>query len=55
MSRPEPEGRGACRADERKMLLSQKKLSDFFRESPLFGAELDLTRDRSPLRDDVAL
>jgi prevent-host-death family protein len=28
----------------RKMLLNQKKLSDFFRESPLAGIELDLTR-----------
>jgi prevent-host-death family protein len=35
----------------RKMLLQQKKLSDFFRESPLVGVELDLTRDRSHARD----
>ncbi len=32
-------------ADYRKLLLSQKKLSDFFRESPLVGVELDLTRN----------
>jgi prevent-host-death family protein len=29
----------------RKMMLSQKKLSEFFRGSPLAEAELDLTRD----------
>jgi prevent-host-death family protein len=39
----------------REMLLSRKKLSDFFRESPLAGADLDLTRDRSPLRQAVDL
>lgn len=42
-------------ADYRRLLLSQKKLSDFFRESPLVGVELDLTRDSSPARTDVAL
>jgi antitoxin Phd len=42
-------------ADYRKMLLNQKKLSEFFRESPLVGVDLDLTRDSSPARDDVAL
>ena len=41
--------------DYRKMLLNQKKLSDFFRESPLAEVELDLTRDSSPIREDVAL
>lgn len=40
--------------DYRKMVASQKKLSQFFRESPLVGADLDLTRDTSPIRD-VAL
>ena len=39
----------------REMLLSRKKLSDFFRESPLAGADLDLTRDKSPLRQAVDL
>src|SRR5690349_7858321 len=39
----------------RKMLLNQKKLSDFFRESPLAAVDLDLTRDKSGLRDDIAL
>lgn len=35
----------------RKMLLGQKALSQFFRESPLSGLDLDLTRDDSPARD----
>jgi antitoxin Phd len=42
-------------ADYRKMLLNQKKLSDFFRESPLVGIDLDLSRDKSPARDDISL
>ena len=41
--------------DYRKLLLSQQKLSDFFRESPLAGVELDLQRDKSAIRDDIAL
>jgi prevent-host-death family protein len=39
----------------RKLVLHQQKLSDFFRESPLTGVELDLTRDTSPAREDLAL
>jgi len=42
-------------ADYRRLLLSQKKLSEFFRESPLAGVELDLTRDPSPVRTGLAL
>ena len=42
-------------ADYRNLLSSQQKLSEFFRESPLAGLELDLTRDVSPARDDVVL
>lgn len=42
-------------ADYRKLLLNQQKLSDFFRESPLVGVELDLARDMSPNREDVIL
>jgi antitoxin Phd len=42
-------------ADYCKMLLNQKKLSDFFRESPLVGIDLDLSRDQSPARDDISL
>ena len=37
--------------DYRKMVAGQKKLSQFFRESPLVGVDLDLTRDTSPIRD----
>jgi len=39
----------------RKMVLSQKKLSEFFQDSPLAGVELDLERDKSSLRDDIEL
>ncbi len=38
-------------ADYRKMLLGRKRLSQFFRESPLVGLDIDLTRDPSPQRD----
>ncbi len=41
--------------DYRQLCLQQKKLSTFFRESPLVGLELDLTRDSSSLRDDITL
>jgi prevent-host-death family protein len=39
----------------RKALLNQKKLSEFFRESPLAKSDLDLRRDKSELRRDVSL
>lgn len=39
----------------RQMMASQKKLSDFFRESPLAEVDLDLTRDKGDARDDIAL
>ncbi len=39
----------------RRVMLSQKKLSDFFRESPLAEVDLDLRRDRSGLRKGTAL
>lgn len=39
----------------RKLLLTQNKLSDFFRESPLNGVALDLRRDKSSWRNDAAL
>jgi antitoxin Phd len=39
----------------RKMTASQKKLSTFFRESPLVGVDLDLRRDTSEMREDIAL
>lgn len=41
--------------DYRKMLLGRKRLSEFFRESPLAGLDLDLSRGTSPARDDVNL
>ena len=37
----------------RKMIASRKKLSDFFRESPLGDADLDLDRDTSGLREEI--
>lgn len=39
----------------RRIMASQEKLSDFFQNSPLAGTELELTRDRSPGRQDAAL
>ena len=42
-------------ADYRKMVAKQEKLTAFFRESPLVGADLDLVRDTSGWRADPAL
>lgn len=42
-------------AEYRQMLLNQKSLSTFFKESPLAGVEIDLTRDASGLRRDPVL
>jgi prevent-host-death family protein len=42
-------------AQYRKVMLNQKKLSDFFRESPLAKVDLDLMRDKSGVRPDIAL
>ena len=42
-------------ADYQRLQLGQGKISDFFRQSPLVEADLDLSRDPSPLRDDVNL
>ena len=39
----------------RKMILHQKPISVFFQESPLAEETLDLSRDRSGLRPDIAL
>jgi antitoxin Phd len=36
----------------RQLKTSKEKLSDFFRQSPLADIELDLTRDKSPVRDE---
>jgi antitoxin Phd len=42
-------------AEYRKMTSSRKKISHFFRESPLVGADLDLSRDKGGTREDVCL
>jgi len=42
-------------AEYRKVMLNKTKLSDFFRESPLAQADLDLRRDKSGLRADISL
>jgi prevent-host-death family protein len=42
-------------AEYRTLILNRKKLSTFFRESPLVDAELDLTRDNSRPRDTLGL
>ena len=39
----------------KKMAASEEKLSDFFSNSPLAGEELDLSRDRSAIRDEMKL
>ena len=42
-------------AEYRKLLASQKKLSEFFRQSPLADVDIDLDRDGSGVRPDIAL
>ncbi|MEW6350862.1 MAG: type II toxin-antitoxin system Phd/YefM family antitoxin [Thermodesulfobacteriota bacterium] len=42
-------------AEYRRMVLGRKKLSEFFRESPLADADIDLTRDKTALRRDIPL
>ena len=42
-------------AEYRKLALNQKKLSDFFRESPLAEVDLDLSRDTSGRRSEIVL
>jgi antitoxin Phd len=42
-------------AEYRQLITSQKKLSTFFRESPLVGVDLDLTRDTSAVREDITV
>ena len=42
-------------SEYRKLLASHKKLSEFFRQSPLVGSDLDLNRDRSAIRPDIAI
>ena len=38
----------------RKLMASKPKLSTFFRESPLFDLDLDLTRDTTPAREEFS-
>lgn len=38
----------------RRIMASQEKLSDFFRKSPLAGADLELARDKSLWREESA-
>jgi antitoxin Phd len=35
----------------RQLTVSKEKLSDFFRQSPLIDLDIDLNRDKSPIRD----
>ena len=42
-------------AEYRKLIASQKKLSEFFRQSPLVDADINLSRDSSDVRPDIAL
>lgn len=39
----------------RQLVLKRKKLSDFFRESPLFDSGIELQRDKTPARGDIEL
>ena len=41
--------------DYRNRRIEQKKLSQFFQESPLVDVEIDLERDKSLPRDDISL
>jgi prevent-host-death family protein len=42
-------------AEYRKMIAARGALSDFFRESPLAGVDLDLARDKSGARQGLDL
>jgi antitoxin Phd len=42
-------------AEYRKLTAAQRRLSEFFRQSPLVGIDLDLGRDRSDVRPDIPL
>jgi prevent-host-death family protein len=41
--------------DYRKLLSSPKPISEFFRQSPLAGVDLDLNRNKDDLRSDITL
>ncbi len=38
-----------------RLLAAQQNLTEFFRQSPLVGVDLDLSRDKSPVRDGTPL
>lgn len=42
-------------ADYRKMVQGAASTTEFFRNLPLVGEDLDLSRDRSPIRSEPAL
>jgi prevent-host-death family protein len=42
-------------AEYRQMIASKKKISEFFRESPLVEEDLNLSRDKSDVREDIVL
>jgi prevent-host-death family protein len=42
-------------ADYRKMVQGAGSITEFFRNSPLVGEDLDLSRDQSPIRAEPAL
>ena len=42
-------------ADYRKMVLGAPSIIEFFRNSPLVGEDLDMSRDQSPIRAELAL
>jgi prevent-host-death family protein len=42
-------------AEYRQMIASKKKISEFFRESPLAEEDLDFSRDTSDAREDIVL
>jgi len=41
--------------DYRRIMAPHKKLSTFFQESPLAQSDLDLERDKSPMREPMTL
>jgi hypothetical protein len=42
-------------ASYQQLVASRGRLSEFFRESPLAGGDLDLARDKSEARKDIEL
>jgi antitoxin Phd len=42
-------------AEYRKMLLGKKKISEFFRQSPLAKVRIDMSRDKSDPRSDIPI